>query len=108
MRSLCFALIIFLGLGCVASVELSANPIRKVVAMLQDMQKTVEAEGEKEKALFESFMCYCNNGAGSLEHAIQMAATNIDGLTGKIGTESAQQSQFQQEIVQHRNDAAAA
>jgi len=32
--------------------EQRANPIRKVVTMLQNMQKQVTAEGEKQEALF--------------------------------------------------------
>eukprot|EP00420_Gonyaulax_spinifera_P018603 CAMPEP_0197906656 /NCGR_PEP_ID=MMETSP1439-20131203/63168_1 /TAXON_ID=66791 /ORGANISM="Gonyaulax spinifera, Strain CCMP409" /LENGTH=71 /DNA_ID=CAMNT_0043528031 /DNA_START=57 /DNA_END=269 /DNA_ORIENTATION=- len=36
-----------------------ANPIRRVVTMLQDMQRKVGAEGRKEEALYDKFMCYC-------------------------------------------------
>ena len=35
-----------------------ANPIRRVVNMLQAMQKKVVAEGEKEEELFQKFICY--------------------------------------------------
>lgn len=74
------------------------------MTMLQDMQKTVEAEGEKEKALFENFMCYCNNGAGSLDSAIATSAAKIDSLTGQVEAESAQKSQTEQEVAQHKID----
>jgi len=50
----------------------AANPIRKVVNMLQMMQKKVEAEGEKEQELFDKFMCYCKNSGGDLRRALQM------------------------------------
>merc|ERR1719331_3297946 len=94
--------------GCVhaesSQQTLLANPIRKVVTMLQDMQKTVESEGEKEKKLFDEFMCYCNNGAGSLDAAIQTSAAAIDSLTGRIETEKAQKSQSEQEVAQHKTD----
>jgi len=85
---------------------LLANPIRKVVTMLQDMQKTVEAEGEKEKELFDKFMCYCNNGEGSLDNSIQSASAAIDSLTGRIGTEHAQKTQMTQDVAQHKTDRA--
>jgi len=101
-------LIICALLAGVASESLLANPIRKVVGMLQDMQKTVEAEGEKEKDLFDKFMCYCNNGAGSLDASIQAASSQIEALTGKIATDAAQRSQSQQDIGQHKTDGAAA
>jgi len=94
----------FALVACVDAETTLANPIRKVVGMLQDMQKTVESEGEKEKELFEKFMCYCNNGAGSLDATIQTAAAAIDSLTGRIATEKAQKSQFSQEVTQHKTD----
>jgi len=81
-----------------------ANPIRKVVTMLQDMQKSVEEEGAKEKTLFEEFMCYCNNGAGSLDTSIATAAQQIEALSGQVKSDAAQQSQMAQDIVQHKTD----
>merc|ERR1719311_590931 len=91
-----------------ASESLSANPIRKVVGMLQDMQKTVEAEGAKEKELFDKFMCYCNNGASALDASISTAASQIESLTGKVESETAQKSQFTQDVAQHKADRAEA
>merc|ERR1719263_44740 len=72
--------------------------------MLQDMQKSVEAEGLKEKDLFDKFMCYCNNGASALDASIQTAASQIESLTGKVEAESAQKSQFTQDVAQHKTD----
>eukprot|EP00933_Yihiella_yeosuensis_P000626 TRINITY_DN100_c0_g3_i1.p1 TRINITY_DN100_c0_g3~~TRINITY_DN100_c0_g3_i1.p1 ORF type:complete len:696 (-),score=252.94 TRINITY_DN100_c0_g3_i1:84-2171(-) len=40
-------------------VEVQANPIRKVVNMLQKMYDKIEGEGEKEKELYDKFMCHC-------------------------------------------------
>jgi len=97
-------LILCFVLGSATGVEQRANPIRKVVTMLQDMQKTVESEGAKEKELFEKFMCYCNNGAGSLQAAIDTAGAQIESLTGQIASESAQKSQNEQDVAQHKTD----
>ena len=41
------------------SLRESENPIRRIVTLLQDMQKEIEAEGEKEEKAFNKFMCYC-------------------------------------------------
>ena len=39
--------------SCVAlTLQMEANPIRKVVTLLQDMQKELEAEGKKEEELY--------------------------------------------------------
>merc|ERR1719253_732263 len=52
--------------------------------MLQNMQKKVEAEGEKEEALFDKFMCYCKNGKGALESSIEAAKGKNEQLTAAI------------------------
>merc|ERR1719378_969368 len=62
----------------------AANPIRRVVTMLQNMQKKVEAEGEKEKDLYEKFMCYCKNGKGALEASIEAAKQKNEQLMASI------------------------
>merc|ERR1719434_525420 len=64
--------------------EVTANPIRKVVNMLQAMQKKITAEGEKEKELFEKFNCYCKNGEGELSASIAAAETKIPQVTSDI------------------------
>jgi len=66
------------------SSKLNVNPIRRVVTMLQMMQKKVEAEGEKEQALFDKFMCYCKNGVGALEESIESARNKIEQLASSI------------------------
>merc|ERR1719160_1987106 len=60
------------------------NPIRKVINMLQAMQKRVEKEGEKEKELYEKFECYCRNGAGELGKSISEAEAKMPNLVSDI------------------------
>jgi hypothetical protein len=64
--------------------DTAANPIRKVVTMLQSMQKKVTAEGEKEKELFDKFMCYCKNGDEALAKSISAADTKVPQVTSDI------------------------
>jgi len=64
--------------------RLTVNPIRRVVTMLQQMTNKIEAEGKKEKALFEKFMCYCDTGVADLEQAISAAETKIPQLETDI------------------------
>merc|ERR1719511_287274 len=68
-----------------------ANPVRKVVTLLQNMQKKVAAEGEKEKELYDKFMCYCKGGTAELEASITAAeekipavGSNIESAEGKL------------------------
>jgi septal ring factor EnvC (AmiA/AmiB activator) len=64
--------------------KLNVNPIRRVVTMMQAMQKKIEAEGEKEAELFEKFMCYCKTGKGSLSTSIEAATAAIDALKSTV------------------------
>merc|ERR1719375_2245562 len=61
-----------------------ANPIRKVVTMLQLMMKKVTAEGEKEKELFEKFMCYCKGSGADLAKSIADAEAKVPELISEI------------------------
>merc|ERR1719316_590068 len=102
------ALLIFLASFAAPSgattAELRANPIRKVVTMLQDMQKTVEAEGKKEEDLFEKFMCYCSGGEGALDASIKQGQAQIEQLTAAIDRGTAEKSQLDQDIATHKAD----
>merc|ERR1719450_1262153 len=92
-----------LGLACAAEGAL-ANPIRKVVTMLQDMQKTVEEEGKKEEDLFDKFMCYCSNGEGALQASIDAGNAQIEQLGAAIERGTAEKSTLDQDIVTHKAD----
>lgn len=61
-----------------------ANPIRRVVTMIQAMSKKVEEEGEAEEKMYEKFFCYCSNGAEKLGGEIADAQTKIPQLESSI------------------------
>jgi len=86
----------------------AVNPVRKVVTMLQNLQKKVQAEGEKEKELHEKFMCYCKNNVGVLEKGIADAKTKIPELESEIDEDTSKISQLSQEIKQADSDRTAA
>jgi hypothetical protein len=81
LRLLC---LIFVAVPVMAAEE-RANPIRKVVTMLQNMQAKVTEEGEHQAELFEKFMCYCKNGRGTLEASIADAENKIANLEATVG-----------------------
>jgi len=60
------------------------NPIRKVVTLLQSMQKKVTEEGESEKELFDKFMCYCTSGKGDLAKSIADADAKVPAVGSDI------------------------
>jgi len=86
------------------SVDETANPIRKVVTLLQDMQKEIEAEGEKEKDLFDKFMCYCDGNTDGMSKAAEDAGQKITELNSQLEAQKAEKSQLDQELIQHKTD----
>merc|ERR1719191_2168824 len=76
--------------------------------MLQMMMKKVEAEGEKEKELFDKFMCYCKNADATLGKSIGDAETKIPQLQSDLKEAVATKAQLEADIKQHQNDRTAA
>merc|ERR1719313_1055269 len=87
---------------------LSANPVRKVVTMLQMMMNKIEAEGEKEKELFDKFMCYCDNADATLGKSIADAETKIPQLESDLKEAVETKAQLESDIKQHQADREAA
>merc|ERR1712008_554309 len=85
-----------------------ANPIRKVVTMLQSMQAKVQEEGEKELALYEKYMCYCKTAGGDLQGSIASAGDSISELGGKIKAAEEQMVVLKEELKTAKADRAAA
>merc|ERR1719387_3215231 len=83
LRALALAAL-FTGTWARASVELRANPIRRVVSMLQMMGKKIEAEGETETELFDKFMCYCKTGTSTLKKDVADAEEKLPQLQSEI------------------------
>jgi len=92
---------------CVATHQ-QANPIRKVVTMLQAMQKKVEGEGEKEQEMFDKFMCYCKNSGGTLQKAISENEAKSGELPSEIEEGEATLKQTKEDLKKAQTDRAAA
>lgn len=86
----------------------SANPIRKVVTLMQEMQKEIAAEKEKEKALFEKFMCICTEYPSELTASIEEDGKKIEGLTSAIEEQTATKAELEQAVKGHAADKASA
>merc|ERR1719314_35462 len=103
IRTLLFLAALGLGSASVSD-DAGANPIRKIVTLLQDMQKEIEAEGAKEKELFDKFMCYCNGNNGALQKAVADGQAAIEQLTAKGKSEAAEKATTAQELIGHKTD----
>merc|ERR1719408_432471 len=86
----------------------TVNPIRKVVTLLQNMMKKVEAEGEKEQELYDKYMCYCKNADATLGKSIADADVKIPQLQTDIEEAEAKKAQLEEDVKNHQADRAAA
>jgi len=69
--------------------------------MLQEMQVKVTEEGEKEKALFDKFMCYCKTAGGDLEASIKEGTAKIASLEGLLKTGKEKMEQLEADLKEH-------
>jgi septal ring factor EnvC (AmiA/AmiB activator) len=92
------------GQGTRLRTRLNVNPIRRVVTMLQMMQKKVEAEGNKEQELYDAFMCYCKNGVGDLTGSIKAAEAKIVQLESGIEETDSSVKQLASDIKGAKTD----
>jgi len=82
----------------------AANPVRKVVQMLQAMSKKIQLEGEREEELFNKFMCYCKTGTGDLTASIDNAETRIPELTAELGAAEGSLKETKEGLEQDKAD----
>ena len=99
-----------LSLAIVTPVALAteANPIRKVVSMLQNLEAKVQGEGAKEKELHDKYMCYCKNGVQTLEETITGNTGKVPKVQAAIEGAEAKVKQIKAELAQAQSDRDAA
>merc|ERR1719440_1678153 len=74
--------------------------------MLQMLQKKVIAEGEKEKDLYEKYMCWCKTGGETLKKSIADAEAKIPEVLSDLKEAEAEKARLESEVVQHKKDRA--
>lgn len=77
-----FAMFLLTGMASASYVDMNANPIRKVVTLMETMQAKINAEAKKEDQLFDKFECYCKKTQKQLEDDIAKAVA-----IGNVGPE---------------------
>lgn len=80
------------------------NPIRKVVTLLQNMQKKVSEEGEKAEQLFEKYVCYCKKNEEELSKSIEISKVRISALESNIKASTSKKTQLEKNIEAHTAD----
>merc|ERR1719395_243059 len=92
------AILCMLAVSFASAESTEMNPIRKIVTLMQDMQKEIEAEGEKEKELYDKFMCFCDTGAADLLKAANDAEAQNAAATSKLEAQTSEKAQLEADI----------
>jgi len=85
-----------------------ANPVRRVVTLLQSMQAKVTAEGEKEEKLYNQFSCYCKTGTSELSASISAAEVKGPSLGSDVKAAEEQLVQTESELKDAQKERAEA
>jgi len=78
------------------------NPIRRIVNLLQKMQKEVTEEGERDKDLNEKFICYCEKNDGELAASTEELRNKIPQIEASIKEAVSLKEQLDADLVNHK------
>lgn len=96
--------VIFSSAFLAGTVDAKPNPIRRVVTLLQEMQKEITTEVEKEKEMYEKFQCYCKQNSGSLDAKTKEAAALIKKTKAEVESLTGQKKQLREELKKHKKE----
>jgi DNA repair exonuclease SbcCD ATPase subunit len=68
-----------LAFGALAE-DVQANPMQRIIQLLNDLKDQVEKDGEAEKLMYQKFMCWCDSGGAEEEEALQVQKERIERL----------------------------
>jgi chromosome segregation ATPase len=106
-RVVCLAFLVVASANSDAS-DQSANPVRKIVTLMQDMQKELTSEHAKEQELYDKFMCFCSTGEEDLKKTSADAAAQIDSLSASLEEMKAEKSGLEEDLEKHKSELAQA
>mmetsp|Transcript_51336 Transcript_51336/g.116978 ORF Transcript_51336/g.116978 Transcript_51336/m.116978 type:complete len:702 (+) Transcript_51336:70-2175(+) len=91
-----------------AASEAQANPIRRVVSMLQDMQAKIEEEGKRQTKAMNKYRCYCKSNDEELSKSITDGKAYVELLESKIQAATNGKTQAEADLKQSKEDRAEA
>jgi len=86
--------------------DTTANPIRKVVNLLQSMQKKIAAEGVEQEKIHGKYVCYCQTAGADLQTAVSAADSKVPQVETAIKEGESRKAQLQQELKEHQTSRA--
>jgi len=85
-----------------------ANPIRRVVTLLQKMEEKVTKQGEEATELHEAFMCQCKTSNREYTQSISDGGAKVESLASSLESLKGQKTQLASDLSGHKADREAA
>jgi len=82
----------------------AANPLAKIITMMEDMKAELEKEAKDEKELFEEAMCICKKGEKELGGVITFSTAEIERLESAVESGTATKAKLGSELKDHATD----
>lgn len=93
--------------GCAASANAAnagAASLDKVINLLEELKKTIEAEGKKDAGTYDKFSCFCKDTTQEKSDAITENKDKIDGLSADIESQTAAQGGEESKVAKRQKD----
>mmetsp|Transcript_4731 Transcript_4731/g.10051 ORF Transcript_4731/g.10051 Transcript_4731/m.10051 type:complete len:726 (+) Transcript_4731:2114-4291(+) len=81
--------------------SVSERPISKVLHLLEDMKKQLEAEAKKDEETYHNLACWCDTNDKAKTEAIKVANSRITDLVAATQENAAYAAELEVEIKQH-------
>jgi myosin protein heavy chain len=86
------------------------TPVKRVVGLLEEMQKTLQKEMDEDEGLYNKLKCWCNNNAQDKKNGIEESkakiaelGSSIEGLTAKKSELATQIKELNEEVAANKN-----
>merc|ERR1719238_2109915 len=103
-------LLVLFAMACTSALaesqaeKVKVNPIRKIVGLMENMQKEIEAQQAKDQELYDKFMCFCDNGAADLLKTANDAEAANKAAAAQLEADTAEKAQLESDIKTHPSD----
>jgi len=84
--------------------QMSENPIRRIVNLLQMMAKEVEEDGEKDEEMHEKYLCYCETNEKKLSDSVAALEEKIPQIEASIKEAVSTKEQLVADLAKHKKD----
>jgi len=84
--------------------QLTENPIRRIVNLLQMMAKEIETDGEKDEEMHEKYICYCETNLKKLVDGVAALEDEIPQIEASIEEAVSTKAQLEADLVKHKKD----